>query len=166
MTFPPKVLGQVTSCKECPNYVYYSGGDHHCRLVAETVLEESIVAPFCPLPDYPSRTIAEMQTTILGLRKSSRNNFEMDLLTHIASRLKLNLHPSGTGMMISFNDHGRARDIYFGIEYIRGMVFRPLIIIFVYGDKTYKIAPDADPIILYEAVNEEGTRWLHHDLTN
>jgi hypothetical protein len=164
MTFPPKVLGQVTSCGECPNYSYYSGGVHRCSLVEEAVLDKTIVAPFCPLPDYPSRTIAQMHITILGLREPLKYGFGLALMTHIAAKLKLDLHANGLGLTIPFKDMGKDREVYLGVDYIRDIEVRPFEITFTSGKSIFKLSPDSDPPLLREAADKEGKQWSHHPL--
>lgn len=160
----PKVLGQVSSCGECPNRVYYSGGVHHCRLVDEAVHDKSVVAPFCPLPDYPSRTLAQMQTTILGLREPFKYGFGMALMTHVANKLKLNLHANGSGLTIPFKDMGKDREVYLGLDYIRHIEIRPFEITFLSGESVFKLAPDNETPLLREAADKEGKLWSHHTL--
>ena len=164
MTYPPKMLGQVSSCGACPNYIYYSGGVYHCKLVEEAVLDKSIVAPFCPLPDYPSRIIAGMQTTILGLREPLKYGFSMALMTHIAARLKLDLHASGSGLTIPFKDMEKAREVYLGLDYIRDIQVRPFEVTFMSGDSLFKLSSDTDPPLLREAADKDGKCWSHHKL--
>jgi len=164
MTFPPKVLGQVTSCGECPNHGYYSGSVYRCRLVDEAVLDKSIVAPFCPLPDYPSRTIAQMQTTILALREPLKYGFGMMLMSHIAAKLKLDLHAHGSGLTIPFKDMGKDREVYLGLDYIQGIETRPFEITFISGGSIFKLSPDIKPPLLHEAADKEGKLWSQHTL--
>src|SRR3569832_622543 len=148
MTFPPKVLGQVTCCGVCLFFVFFCGGVHRCRLVDVAVLDKSIVAPFCPLPDYPSRIIAQMQTTILGLREPLKHGFGLALITQVATRLKLNLHANGTGITIPFKDMGKDRKVYLGLDYIREIDVRPFEITFVGGESIFKLSPDSNPPLL------------------
>jgi len=164
MTFPLKVLGTVDSCGECPNYGYYSGGVHRCGLVDEAVLDKTTVAPFCPLPDYPSRIIAQMQTTILGLREPNKYGLGFALLTHIATKLKLDLHANGSGLTISFKDMGKDRKVYLGLDYIRGIEVRPFEITFTSESGTFKLSPDTNPPLLREAADKDGKLWSHHKL--
>jgi hypothetical protein len=161
----PKVLGQVTSCGECPNYVYYSGGQHRCRLVDETVLDKSIVAPFCPLPDYPSRAIADMQTTILGLRAAEHRGFQLMLLTYVANRLKVNVPAHARGLMVPLKD----REVYMGLDRISEVKVWPLEISFSQGKNMFILSPDSSPPLLREKVlqavdGDELSTWRHHHL--
>lgn len=160
----PKVLGNVTSCGRCPNYLYYSGGVYRCSLVDEAVLDKSIIAPFCPLPDYPSRTIAEMQTTILGLREPLKYGFGLALMTHIATKLKLNLSVSGSGIAIPFKDMNGDRQVYLMIDYIREVTVRPFEVAFQSGDGIFKLSPDTNPPLLYEATDVDSKAWNQYEL--
>jgi hypothetical protein len=157
----PKILGQVASCGICPNYVYYSGGVHRCRLVDETVRDKEIVAPFCPLPDYPSRMISGMQATILGLREPNKYDFGIALLTHVATKLKLDLHAHGSGITILLMDE---RKVYLGLDYITEVRLRPFEITFANEEGKFKLSPDADPPVLSEAAGADGNLWHHHNL--
>ena len=160
----PKVLGTVASCSECPNYVYYSGGVHRCTLVEETVSDKSIIAPFCPLPDYPSRTIAQMQTTILGLREPLKYGFEVALMTHIATKLKLDLHANGSGLTIPFKDTGKDREVYLRLDYILDIEVRPFKITFMSGESIFELSTDTDPPLLREAADKDSNLWISHEL--
>ena len=115
-----KILGMTDSCKECANRAYYSGRMHVCRLVDEVIhaAHEHEVAPFCPLPDYPSKTIAGQQATIFGLREPHAGSLGLMLLTHIATKLNLALEPSACGVTIPFKDMKKDREAYLGLEYI------------------------------------------------
>ncbi|MEK7068600.1 MAG: hypothetical protein AAB964_02185 [Patescibacteria group bacterium] len=158
----PKIVKIVNSCSECPNYGYLSGGRHECRLVGHMVLDNAVVAPFCPLADYPSQMIANMQTTILGLRKPLEYGFGLALLTHVAAKLKLNLRTNRSGIMIPFN---KDCEVYLGLDYIRGIEVNPFEITFV-GSRgsLFKLSPDADPPLLRERIDFAGNTWRHHQL--
>jgi hypothetical protein len=164
MAYPPKVVDTVTSCSHCPHYSYDSGNVNRCSLVGEVVRDKTIVAPFCPLPDYPSRLIAEMQMTIAGLRDPLKYSFGLTLLTYVANRLKLNLHANGSGIIIPFKDMKKDREAYLGLDLIRGIELRPFEITFLSSDGDFKLAPDGDPPLLREAADKDGKNWYHHTL--
>jgi hypothetical protein len=157
----PKILGMVTSCGTCPNHKYDSGGVSECVLVHEAVRDKSIVAPFCPLPDFPSRVIAGQQMTILGLREPNTYSFDFALLSHVATKLKLNVHASGLGIMLPLGDD---REVYLNVDFITGVTIRPFEIIFRYEEREYRLSPDAHPPLLREATNTKGDLWLHHPI--
>lgn len=159
---PPKVLALVASCKECPNHSYYSGGSHRCTLVDQAILDLTTVAPFCPLSDYPARVIVEMERTILALRDPHRYGFGLTLLTHIATKLKLNLHANGLGLTISLPKG--PREVYLGLDYVTGINPRPFEIAFTSGESKFRLTPDSSPPVLCEATDKEGKLWTEHNL--
>lgn len=66
-----KVLQLVTSCDDCPNKSYYSGGRSECT-AAQTLLpfnEGHRIPEWCPLIDYPSDAMERQQETIRTLGK-------------------------------------------------------------------------------------------------
>lgn len=164
MNIPPKVLGLVSSCGECPNCDYNSGGASQCRLIGERIRDKTIVAPFCPLPDYPSRSIAEMEITIVGLRKQFALGFGLTLMTHIATKLKLNMHTNGSGLRIPFRDMGKDREAFLELSCICHIGIQPFAVTFLDGNKKFKLLPDTKPSLLYEATEREGESWRCHEL--
>lgn len=165
MTFPPKVLGLVTCCEECRHYTYDSGGVYQCDLVGEPVTDYSAIAPFCPLSDYPSRLLAQMQRTIWALREPQSGVFGTLLMTHVATRLKLNLHANGSGVTILLKDRGQDREVHLQLDYIQEVRVQPLEITFMSlsGDGTFKLLPDTNPPLLRES-DKEGKLWREHRL--
>ena len=158
-----KILDRITSCGECPHYVYYSGGVHNCRLVDEVVRDKSRVAPFCPLADYPSRVIADMETTITGLREPLTYGFGLALLTYVAAKLKVNVHTRGSSLVVPLKD---GRKVGLGLDYITAIRVYPFEISFNHGEHSYKLLPDVGQ--LRESVppkeGQEEELWLHHDV--
>lgn len=161
-----KILGMTDSCKECANRAYYSGRMHVCRLVDEVIhaAHEHEVAPFCPLPDYPSKTIAGQQATIFGLREPHAGSLGLMLLTHIATKLNLALEPSACGVTIPFKDMKKDREAYLGLEYISEIAPWHYAITFRWGDRIFRLHPDADPPVLEEARDAHGELWVRHEL--
>jgi hypothetical protein len=94
----------VNSCSECPHYKYYSSGHFKCLAVDQIVQDKTEIAPFCPLSHYPAQIIANMETTIIGLRGGRRWSVNFALLTHIATRLKVDVHSSGRHIEIQCHD--------------------------------------------------------------
>ncbi len=99
-----KVLQIIESCNGCPNRRYSSGGAYDCTLLDERIPEEVVIAPFCPLTDYPSRIIAEMATTIHLLRKQNTTSFTLGILSLIATKLELNVRSDYLGIDIPLQD--------------------------------------------------------------
>jgi hypothetical protein len=65
-----KVIGLVSSCKECPNRAYYSAGIYECTKVDARLPynEEDKIPTWCPLSDYPASAIVDRDNTIRELR--------------------------------------------------------------------------------------------------
>lgn len=165
----PKIVDLVSSCGKCPNYQYYSGGVHKCKPADEIVLDKDEIAPFCPLPNYPSHQIASMQRTILDLREPNKAVFVLALLSHIATKLKLNLEPHGGGIVIPFKDGDKDREVYLSFEYITEVAVSPFSVIFQSGGKKFKLSPDFKPPTLDEEAPkvpglEDKELWTSHRL--
>lgn len=159
----PKITGTTTNCGKCPFYSYDSGGAYICLKVDEVVLDKEKVAPFCPLPDYPSHIIAELDTTIYVMRKGSEFSSELALFSHIATKLGLNLTARANGIDIPIEQD---RTVYLGIDYVRGITLRPFEITFSAGASgLYKLALDAKPPRLMKARDETGKLWHQVDIT-
>lgn len=160
-----KVQKLVSSCGECPHYNYYSGRAYRCAMVDQTVFDKEKVAPFCPLADYPSGIIADMEVTILALRKPLEYGFGLALLTHVAGKLKVNLHANGRGLTVPLKD----RKVYLGLDYVKHVSPYPNFeITFMSGEGKFKLFPDLSPPQLHEATRpiEGGEEfWQHHRLS-
>ncbi|MDB5264555.1 MAG: hypothetical protein JWN64_126 [Parcubacteria group bacterium] len=135
----------------------------------EVVLDKTIVAPFCPLTDYPSHVIAGMQKTILDLREPNKPVFVLTLLSHVATKLNLNLEANGRGIVIPFKDRDEDRRVYMAFDYITEITLSPFMVAFIYGDKRFKLFPDYEPPVLEEAAGkiegmEDKDLWLSHAL--
>jgi hypothetical protein len=157
-----RIIATTDSCGTCPNYMYYSGGVYRCGLVDENVLDKSKVAPYCPLPLYPAKQIAEMETTILGLREGDARGFYLVLLTFIARKLKLNLSTNAFGISIPY-DNGKS--VYLGLDCVKEIRPSPLEITFLGSTGAiFKLSPEWNPPLLREATDESGDTWHHHEL--
>ncbi len=140
-----KVLPLVTSCKGCPNR-----HSNECALVNERIADMHTVAPFCPLPDYPSHLIAQMETTISALSDPNKYGFSRMILAFIATKLTLNLSADGRSLVIPTTDD---RQIRFDPEYVTKCETVPgLDIEFRFADGTFRLTPDTNPPTLSEAV--------------
>jgi hypothetical protein len=146
----PKVLPLITSCGGCPNYQYDSGSRYECALTAEIVLNKSVVAPFCPLADYPSHVIAAMEQTIHILREPFNSVFIVTLLGYVAAKLKLNVEPNGCGILIPFKDRGEDRRVYMAFDCITELAPAPLKVTFLADGKKFMLSPDGEQPILQE----------------
>ncbi|MEO6536655.1 MAG: hypothetical protein ABIT47_03090 [Candidatus Paceibacterota bacterium] len=150
----PKVLALVTSCGTCANYEYNSGGTHKCRLADQIVLDKSVIAPFCPLADYPSSVIAGMDRTIRCLREPNKYVFTHALLTFVATKLNLNLDADGRGILITFKDCGKEREAYLAYDYIMEVTVSPLIVTFISQGKRFKVLPEGTSPTIEEHLGE------------
>lgn len=150
----PKILKLVQSCGECPHYRYYSGGVYQCALVGQAVREKESVAPFCPLSDFPSATIAGMESTIERLREPYRYSIGLAVLSHIATKLKVNLDPRGASLNIPLLDGG---DLLLSFENITNIGVNTHEVHFFSSDGAeYKLLPDGDSPKLYKSKEVEG----------
>jgi len=158
MIMTVKVLGLVRSCKVCPNHGYYSGGKSECRLVNEIVEDPGIVAPFCPLADFPSAKLSAMDATIRGLREPNQYGLSYMILSYLATQLRALMDSRG-GITIALTD---GTSVYLSADAVvgDGAMCRPPVIHFRAGvDDEYKLCPDGDRPMLYKKVKtEEGER--------
>ena len=161
-----RITGMTRSCRECANRAHYSGGAHVCRLVDEIIHPqyEHEVAPFCPLPEYPSRAIAGMQATIRAMQSAQERDLGLALLAHIAAKLKLALDPGARGIAIPFKDKKEDCEAYLGLEYVTEIAPWHYAITFRSGDRIFRLHPDSDPPLLEEARDAHGELWTHHSL--
>lgn len=158
----PKVLTLVRSCGSCPHHVYYSGGAFECALTGEIVQRKDTIAPFCPLADYPSRAIAEMETTIRAQQDSYQYGLAVTLISHVASKLGRRLHARGDSLDIPLED-GTAVSLHAAC--IESVAPWESVVTFKHRDDTYQLHPDSTPPRLYRALpKEEGEEQLYEML--
>lgn len=138
-----KILALVPSCAVCPNRHYYSGGKYECTLVGETIVNESGVAPFCPLADFPASTIANMQATISELREPYRHSLTITILSHVAAKLGVNLR-ADSNVAIPLKDGNVVFLHYDSIKKIDAAHHRPEIQ-FVHDGKNYTLRVSEKP---------------------
>ncbi|MDB5188190.1 MAG: hypothetical protein JWO50_710 [Candidatus Kaiserbacteria bacterium] len=157
----PKIVGLVSACKDCTNYTYYSGGVYVCRIVDQAVIEKDEVAPFCPLTDFPSRTIANMGMTILGLRKTNDYSMGFALLSYVATRFKVSVEANGTGVVLAVDD---GRKICLSLHYVEKVNLDPAEIRFKSGDDVFRACLDGKkPTLLKRVVSNDESEelWTH-----
>ncbi len=53
-----KILAIVSSCTECTNRQYYSGGSYTCSKVDAPLPKTNQIPDWCPLPEDPARLAA------------------------------------------------------------------------------------------------------------
>lgn len=147
----PKVLKLVQSCGDCPHCDYYSGGQFKCKLTGEVVVDKAIIAPFCPLADYPSQMLASMDATIRVLRDSRQYMFATAVLSHLATRLNTVLGPNGVVAIALKN--GETLNV--PPDHVTEVTMNPFCSVhFLSGGKTFKLYPDTNPPELSEKVDE------------
>lgn len=133
-----KILMLLNSCGECPSYKYRSGGRYECSGIGEIVQDKNSIAPFCPLPDFPSRTLANMDVTIRTLREPNKYGLVLAILSHIAT--KLNLLLNSDGMVAIELKNGES--IQLRHDGITEISTYPYAVHFVFGDRSFKLEPD------------------------
>lgn len=156
----PKILKIVDSCGGCPQYCYYSGGQYECKLVGEIVPDKTVIASFCPLTEFPSRMLADMDATIRRLREPNKYGLVLALLSHIATKLKTNVSAHGV-ITITLKD---GTSVYLRHDAITETLPQEGTVIFWGNDRKYKLHPDAVPPQLYgQFVRDDipGEHWEH-----
>lgn len=156
-----KILKLIDSCGGCPQYGYYSGGQSECRLVNEIVPDKTVIAPFCPLTEFPSHMLASMDSTIRLLREPNKYGIVLAVLSHISTKLKKDADRNG-GITIELKNN-RA-PVYLRHDGITSVVPFQGAVFFVDGGYKYKLYPDTLPPQLHVQVAREGITdelWEH-----
>lgn len=153
----PKVVQLVTSCGGCPNKGYYSGGASQCKLTEEIIQDMSSIAPFCPLADFPSKKLADMEATIGLLRDPNKRSLSMAILAYVAARLKTTVSASGA-VEIKLK---KGESVYLIFSHLLEITSQPWSIIFMYGDKKYRLYPEREPSlsVAVKLEGSEGEGW-------
>lgn len=149
-----KILALVTACKSCPNYHYDSGGRYKCGLADEHIIDANRVASFCPLADFPSRTIAQLERTVFALQNPGQYGFEYMLLAHCATKLRALFSSDGSSLQIPLRDE---TFVSLRFDHITKVETYPATLYFNHDDSQYKLHPDTDPPKLY-------TRYVRDDI--
>ncbi len=149
----PKILKIVDSCGGCPNYSYYSGGQSECKLVGEIVPDKTAIAAFCPLTEFPSRMLADMNATIRLLREPNKYGIVLAVLSHISTKLKKDVDRNG-GIAIELKNN--QAPVYLRHDGITSLVPFQGAVFFADGEYKYKLYPDALPPQLHVQVVREG----------
>lgn len=147
----PKIVQLVTSCGGCPNKGYYSGGASQCKLTDEIIQDMSSVAPFCPLADYPSKKLADMEATINLLREPNKRSLSMAILSYVAAKLKTTVSASGSVEL----KLKKGESVYLMFSHLLSFESQPWSIVFMCGDKKYRLYPEGE-LALSVAVKLEG----------
>lgn len=64
-----KIALRVSSCKECPNRRYYSGGRYNCAAVDAPLPEDMGYPDWCPLPNDPAQLAARSTEALAAAKR-------------------------------------------------------------------------------------------------
>lgn len=56
-----KIIGLASTCRDCPNRRYESGGVYHCEKVNLCLQANCEIPDWCPLPNYPAQAAQPVQ---------------------------------------------------------------------------------------------------------
>lgn len=151
-----KILRLVSSCGVCPNYGYYSGGVHQCRSVEEDVENPNVIAPFCPLADFPSEIIAGLDKTIKRLTNPYSYTLSLAVMSHVAAKLGVAFNSRGSSLMIPQEE---GEPILLSFDYITDIKMGLGAEIHFIGSKREKfvLCPDSKPPSLRRELVEKGS---------
>ncbi len=139
----PKMLPLIASCRECPNRREYSGSEQKCLLTDEVIpKDDSHIASFCPLGDYPAELIANMVRTIAHLRKPYQYSMPMTLIAHVATKIGVSIERDSTQVRLPLKDGSYVLLVW---DYIRNLGEHVNEIHFKWGEDEYRLAPDTRP---------------------
>lgn len=160
----PKILALVDSCKKCPNRRPYSGNTHECLLVDQKIADDSAIAPFCPLVDFPAQKLADLDNTVRLLREPNKYGLVLAVMSHAATKLKTTVTDrhaikimlkDGTSVML-FPDHILSIDPMQAGE-----------IEFMFDRRKFRLCPDGREPTLQEEGTIPGTTepvWTNRKL--
>lgn len=150
-----KILDLVASCGKCPNYGYYSGGVHECRMTNQIVHRPGEIAPFCPLPDFPSAVIAGLDMTIKRLMEPYSLTLPCALLSHVSAKLGLAFDSRGSTVMIPLEGGEQIPVTFDSIVEVK-MGFGAEIHFLGNNREKYVLYPDATPPALRQELDTTG----------
>lgn len=152
----PKIIGMTKSCGSCPNRQAT-----HCLLVGGEILDKDIIAPFCPLSDYPARRIADQQAMILSLRDPHKWGVNLALMTHVAAKLGQNVNANRmTTVTIPYKRGTEEFELLLDFEYITAIdVLGGFGIVFRYREDTFKLNADSTPPTLSLQSKQNPELW-------
>lgn len=113
----------------------------------QVVTDKNSIALFCPLPDYPAGTIANMDMTIRTLREPNKYGLALTILSHVATKLNVNMDTNGT-IKIPLKDESYVMLYH---DAIIEIPTHPYAIVFVFQEQTYKLTTDGDRPKLYKS---------------
>jgi len=156
------MLAFISSCKSCPNRKYASGGVYDCTLAHERIPDAVGIASFCPLPDYPARIIAEQEATIRALRDQQSLSLTVGILSLIAMKLGVTLHPDYLGLTLECENGEKVflhHDSFGVTEFTLMVTFRD-------QGKNYRLSIGSEPLLMVEVTREgiKDPRWMQLSL--
>lgn len=157
-----KIVLLVSSCGECPNRGYYSGGQLQCNLVNEIIPDKNVVAPFCPLSDFPSSTIANMAATIRTLREPNKYGLNLAILSYVATKLGTLLGANSVVTIPLKN----GESVYLRYDSITKIDTQPYEIHFMCDEKRLRLSLGDKPSLSEEVIREgfDEPLWLRCEL--
>jgi hypothetical protein len=159
----PKIVKLVSVCKDCPHYNYYSGWVFTCSKADQIVIHKELVAPFCPLPDYPSKVIADMEMTIIALREPNQYSMDFALLSYVASKFKANIGAHGRGSVLALDE---GKEVYLSLDHIEKISLNPSEIRFHCGNGVFRACLGGKDPALYKlsTLDEETKKELWYQI--
>ncbi len=162
----PRVLQLINSCSECPKNRRASGGGRECEMVAQYIHDQHTVASFCPLPIYPSGTIAGLERTVRHIQSQSMTHLGELVLKHLLNRLKLTVHPKALAVDIPVRDTVAGKQyVTLHLDSIKNIDVRNELITFVDGGSEFALNLYPPDYYLKESVISNGEKvWRRVDL--
>ena len=162
---PLKIMKFVGNCGECDNYRYNSAGTYICAPVEQIIRDKDTIPAFCPLTDFPAKTLSDLESTVRAMQEPNRYGLTCAVLTHIASKLKTTLSDNFV-LRISLKETMGA--VYLNPNFITKVEFNPWTIYFSNQvDQEYRLFPDYTEHKLEKKVLLDGSEtpaWLNVDL--
>jgi hypothetical protein len=153
-----RIVATTTSCGKCSNRIYESGGVYTCKLVGERIRSDAQVAPFCPLPVYPSRIISSLDATVESLRNAYSYTLPYAIFSFLAAKLKARISADGRSIHLLVKDGKEERDFHILMDRLTGIDYERSLIRFLDADslKEYKICAGQECSLLEKVEIGEG----------
>lgn len=148
-----KIVQRASSCNQCPNHGSGRGRRGECTLAGEAIPENYSIAPFCPLPDDLTHTVANMTATIDALREPNKYGLYHTILSHVATKLKTVLD---VNMYVVIHLKKDEEHVCLRYDNITNVTIRPDVIYFTWEQRHFKLYPDIDKPELYEGEMIDG----------
>ncbi len=62
-----KIVDITNSCRTCSHKMYFTGGQYECAKLNKIINDISIIPNWCPLPEYPSQVIQDLEMQVSTL---------------------------------------------------------------------------------------------------